>query len=104
MEFAVGESCQWVVLGEIPFAANPSPKSPVDNPVTCRICPHSASLVSLALFFPSAANALLIDTGRIGTADQRRITAVLERLGWTREPRDSAGIPWIRSGSSDFRV
>ena len=38
--------------------------------------------------------ALRIETARIGTADQRRIAAVLERLGWQRAPKDSKGIRW----------
>lgn len=34
-----------------------------------------------------ARNALQIEKARLGTAEQRRITAVLEKLGWTRGPR-----------------
>jgi predicted P-loop ATPase len=38
---------------------------------------------------------LHIETPRINTKDQRRISAVLERLGWKRLPKDSKGnIPW----------
>jgi predicted P-loop ATPase len=33
-------------------------------------------------------------TGRIGTADQRRVSAILQRLGWTRQPVDSNGNRW----------
>jgi Virulence-associated protein E/RepB DNA-primase from phage plasmid len=44
-----------------------------------------------------AKDGLEIETGRIGTADQRRITAALERLGWQRGKKDSQGNrPWIR--------
>ena len=35
--------------------------------------------------------ALTIETARLGTADQRRIVAVLEREGWRRLPKDSRG-------------
>jgi predicted P-loop ATPase len=41
-----------------------------------------------------ARNALKFDVSRIGTADQRRITAALERLGWRRAPKDSKGTRW----------
>jgi hypothetical protein len=41
-----------------------------------------------------ARQALSIETPRIGTADQRRIAAALERLGWRREPKDWQGIRW----------
>jgi predicted P-loop ATPase len=40
-----------------------------------------------------ARGALCIETPRIGTADQRRITAALDRLGWRRE-RDDGKTDW----------
>lgn len=41
-----------------------------------------------------AREALHIETPRIGTAEQRRIAAALERLGWTRLPKDYQGKRW----------
>jgi predicted P-loop ATPase len=41
-----------------------------------------------------ARSALFIETPRIGTADQRRIVAVLELLGWRRLPKDWQGKRW----------
>jgi predicted P-loop ATPase len=38
--------------------------------------------------------ALFIETPRIGTADQRRIAAVLDMLGWQRLPKDWQGKRW----------
>lgn len=38
-----------------------------------------------------AKNALSIEAARVGTADQRRITAIMERLGWSRLPVDWQG-------------
>ncbi len=36
-------------------------------------------------------------TSRLGTADQRRITSILERIGWNRGKKDWKGrIPWTR--------
>jgi predicted P-loop ATPase len=44
-----------------------------------------------------AREALNIDKGKIGRADQLRITAALERAGWRRGKKDWRGnIPWIR--------
>jgi predicted P-loop ATPase len=42
-----------------------------------------------------ARNALFIETPRLGTADQRRITAILEHLRWRRK-RDSKGRRWVK--------
>jgi len=41
-----------------------------------------------------ARHALFIETPRIGTADQRRITAILEQIGWQRMPKDWEGNRW----------
>ena len=41
-----------------------------------------------------AKEALGIHTGKVGTADQRRISAALERLGWQRERVDWQGKRW----------
>jgi predicted P-loop ATPase len=41
-----------------------------------------------------AREALQFDAQRIGTADQRRIAAVLEQLGWRRLPKDWQGKRW----------
>jgi predicted P-loop ATPase len=38
-----------------------------------------------------ARSALSIETAKLGTADQRRISAILERLGWTRTTRGPNG-------------
>src|SRR5262249_47998112 len=45
-----------------------------------------------------ARDALFIDTPHISTADQRRIAAVLEQLGWHRLPKDSKGKRWWGKG------
>ncbi len=39
-----------------------------------------------------ARDCLHIETPRIGTADQRRITAIMERLNWHRLPKDWRGV------------
>jgi predicted P-loop ATPase len=41
-----------------------------------------------------AKEALFLEAARIGTADQRRISAILERLGWSRQRVDSKGKRW----------
>ena len=41
-----------------------------------------------------ARTAVGIETPRIGTADQRRIAAVLEQLGWKRRLKDWEGNRW----------
>jgi predicted P-loop ATPase len=43
-----------------------------------------------------ARGALLIETPKLGTADQRRIAAILERLGWERGPKTEIGVTWRR--------
>ena len=43
-----------------------------------------------------ARNGLHIDLPKIGTADQRRIAAALERLGWRHGNRTEAGRWWVR--------
>lgn len=47
-----------------------------------------------------ARDALFIETSRLGTADQRRISAVMERLGWTRS-RDWRGRSFVRPVQND---
>ena len=42
-----------------------------------------------------ALGALVMDRARIGTADQRRIAAALERLGWERGKRTMHGQKWV---------
>ena len=42
-----------------------------------------------------ARQGLRIELPRIGTADQRRITAALERLGWARGKRVGAARWWV---------
>jgi hypothetical protein len=45
-----------------------------------------------------AREGLHIDTARIGTVDQRRIAACLQRLNWQRGKKDGVGrIPWERA-------
>jgi predicted P-loop ATPase len=41
-----------------------------------------------------AREGLGLETPRIGTAEQRRIAAAMERLGWQRLPKDSEGKRW----------
>ena len=43
-----------------------------------------------------ARRALFLETPKIGTRDQRRIAAALERLGWRRAGRSMFGVEWER--------
>jgi predicted P-loop ATPase len=45
-----------------------------------------------------ARDALHIEVPRLGTADQRRITAVLERAGWTHGKRSGHARWWVPAG------
>jgi predicted P-loop ATPase len=45
-----------------------------------------------------ARGALFIETPKLGTADQRRIAAALERLGWVRGGREARERFWVRGG------
>jgi predicted P-loop ATPase len=45
-----------------------------------------------------AREALGIDKARIGTSEQRRIAAAMDRLGWVRRPKDSEGKRWWAKG------
>jgi predicted P-loop ATPase len=42
-----------------------------------------------------ARGGLHVETPKLGTADQRRIVAVLQRLGWVRGERTNSGRPWV---------
>lgn len=43
-----------------------------------------------------AQQALDFSKPRLGTAEQRRIGAIMERMGWERGKRETSGVPWIR--------
>ena len=47
-----------------------------------------------------AKTVLSIETGRVGRAEQGRITKILEVLGWVRGQRTNSGKPWVRGGAS----
>jgi len=54
--------------------------------------------VSKSTVLEIAREALHIETARLGTAEQRRIIAILERLQWVRGPRGNRGERfWIRN-------
>lgn len=46
-----------------------------------------------------AAGALRIEAMKVGTADQRRIALVLERIGWKRGKRTMDGRFWVKEGA-----
>ena len=43
-----------------------------------------------------AREGLFIDLPKVGTSDQRRIAAAMERLGWRRGERTMHGRPWVK--------
>lgn len=47
-----------------------------------------------------AKKALRIDMPKLGTTEQRRIAAALERVGWTRGKRTGATRPWVPRGTA----
>ncbi len=48
-----------------------------------------------------ARGALHMETSRLGTADQRRIAAILEQAGWERARRTKRGLMWKRRSAGD---
>ena len=49
-----------------------------------------------------ARDALHVETPRLGRAEQNRITAILEHLGWSRQPKDWRGnVAWAPRQSGD---
>ena len=42
-----------------------------------------------------AKDGLSFEAQRVGTADQRRIVAIMERLGWRRGTKTNTGVPWF---------
>jgi hypothetical protein len=44
-----------------------------------------------------ASQCLNIEIARFGTADQRRIAAALDRLGWKRTPRTNKARWWVKA-------
>ena len=44
-----------------------------------------------------AQHALQIQTPKLGTFDQRRISAAMEQLGWKRSNRTANGRWWVRT-------
>ena len=48
-----------------------------------------------------ASGALGLTAERIGTTVQRRITDILESLGWRRAPRKGKERPWVRGDACD---
>ena len=43
-----------------------------------------------------ARGAVGVETPKVGTQEQRRIAAALERLGWVRGKKTKTGVPWIK--------
>lgn len=57
---------------------------------------------SLAYLGEVARDGIGLETARLGTIDQRRITAIMEHLDWQRGKKDRRGnIPWTRSWVTD---
>lgn len=63
------------------------------NPVTKQ---QGGERLAETTILDIARNALCIEAAKLGTADQRRIAAILEHCGWTRGPRRNDGRPWNR--------
>jgi predicted P-loop ATPase len=58
--------------------------------------PEGIPLKERTTIFDVARKALFIETARIGTIEQRRIAAILERLGWGRAPRGGRARWWVK--------
>ena len=64
---------------------------PWDEPIAIFLAGRTRTTI-----FEVAQDALKFDTHEIGTTDQRRISAILEGLGWGRGKRQAAKRWWIR--------
>jgi predicted P-loop ATPase len=61
------------------------------------VADHLVGIKTITIY-DVARHALGMDNQRIGTADQRRIAAILERLGWKRRSKNWKGrIEWVKA-------
>ncbi|GAC1415430.1 MAG: hypothetical protein NVSMB6_17740 [Burkholderiaceae bacterium] len=73
----------------------------LETPISDSAQPSSVRLRTQCTVSEVAETALRMEPGRLGTHEQRRIAASLERLGWERSKRTAHGRPWIRREKDD---